>query len=195
MKIRFLRKEATLNKQVIAILANEVTELKSRCDIFEKSMLEFQNNSRLIFQAEMDNLQKSFQVLKSFYNEELHNSRHVIENLSITIDDILLNLKKEKPDSMILKKLYKNHAENIIENHMKDKNMKGYADMFLKEGGVATKKLDYILFDLKSKENLDVVFGSGLTHQVPSKCPLYKNLKFTMKGDDCSGLYTPHTTD
>lgn len=48
---------------------------------------------------------------------------------------------------------------------------------------------------MKKKDNIDIVLGSGINKHIPTKCPLYKNLKFSHKGDNCNDLYTPENTD
>lgn len=57
------------------------------------------------------------------------------------------------------------------------------------------RKLDYIYIDMMKRENVEIVFGSGLNKQVPTKCPLYKNLKFSPDGDNGSDVYSQQDTN
>jgi hypothetical protein len=48
---------------------------------------------------------------------------------------------------------------------------------------------------MAKNQNIDFTFGSGLNHTNPTKCPLYKNLKYIPGGDNCNDVYTPQETD
>jgi hypothetical protein len=38
--------------------------------------------------------------------------------------------------------------------------------------------------ELINDENFNIIYGSGLDREIPTKCPLYKNLKYNLKGDN-----------
>jgi hypothetical protein len=48
---------------------------------------------------------------------------------------------------------------------------------------------------MNRNQNVNIVFGSGMNKRVPSKSPLYKNLKYSLEGDNCNDVYTPEITE
>jgi hypothetical protein len=37
---------------------------------------------------------------------------------------------------------------------------------------------------MESQEKFEIIYGSGLDRELPTKCPLYKNLKYNLSGDN-----------
>jgi len=79
--------------------------------------------------------------------------------------------------------------DNIIEKSNRSKNLSLIAEAMISDGGTATKKLDFVYIDLKDKPlemgtSFEIVFGSGLDKELPTKCPLFKNLKYNLSGDN-----------
>jgi len=151
----------------------------------------YKENEKNIFINEIENLRKNMDNYKKFYDEEINNSKNIVLKLSILIEDILLNFKKD-PNSKInnennqLINYYMSKAKNILVNDKNDCNFNTITEGFFNEG-FASKKLDYVLIDLiqKNENNTpSIIYGSGLDKQVPTKCPLYKNLKYAPEGDN-----------
>ncbi len=56
--------------------------------------------------------------------------------------------------------------------------------------------MDYILFSLdKDLNQMKIEFGSGLGGNIPSKSPLYRNIKMSLIGDSHSDVESPEATD
>ena len=46
--------------------------------------------------------------------------------------------------------------------------------------------MDFVRIDFNENshnEKINIVYGSGIDKKLPSKCPLYKNLKYNPPGD------------
>ena len=56
-------------------------------------------------------------------------------------------------------------------------------NLYLEQGGVATRKLDYLQFDLSKKNYLKVKYGSGLNKTIPAKSPLENSFRSCLVGD------------
>lgn len=56
--------------------------------------------------------------------------------------------------------------------------------------------MDYILFSLDQNYNdMKIIFGSGLSGNVPAKSPLYRNIKMSLIGDSHSDIESPEACD
>jgi hypothetical protein len=219
-----LRKDKKLNKEFIDDLTNQTAELQNKINNYEKMIGDYQSHMKNIYKKELDNAKIALQILKDFYLDEINYAKGIIQELSMTIDDILLkyshiyitfsnkmNMNKDpKKRSILMKEFYMEKKDNIIFKDHKAKSINMLADAMITEGGTATKyifisfnfrKLDFVLIDFNEnlkkvneektkddKENnedkYEIIFGSGLDRSKTTKCPLYKNLKFGLKGDE-----------
>ena len=56
--------------------------------------------------------------------------------------------------------------------------------------------MDYILFSLdQDLNNMKIIFGSGLSGNIPAKSPLHRNIKMSLIGDTHSDIESPEATD
>ena len=56
--------------------------------------------------------------------------------------------------------------------------------------------MDFILFKMENDFNrMKIVFGSGLGGKIPSKSPLYRNIKMSLIGDAHSDVESPEASD
>ena len=73
-----------------------MTELKSRAINYEKMFIEYQNTNISTNKLQLDNLKLIQGMMKDFYEEEINNSKLINNQLSILLDDMLINEKTFK---------------------------------------------------------------------------------------------------
>ncbi len=49
--------------------------------------------------------------------------------------------------------------------------------------------MDYIKLKLDKNKHFEVCYGTGLNKSNEGKSPLIRNLKLTLKGDDCDNIF------
>jgi hypothetical protein len=87
---KLLKKEKKLHTQFIIDLTNENIEINKKLSDYEKLFDNYQDLLKDIFKKELDNIRINYGFLKEFYYDEIYLAKSIIQELSITIDDILL---------------------------------------------------------------------------------------------------------
>lgn len=79
-----------MNTELITNLINENVKKSERIKEYDKLFNEYQDKLKIIFTKETEEAKKNSLIMKTFYSEELDNTKTIIQELSYTIDDILL---------------------------------------------------------------------------------------------------------
>lgn len=89
-EIKELKTEINMYKNYIQAINDKLeNEQKLKLEI-EHLYKYYEENNKKIFKCEIDNINKCFEVYRKFYEEELLSRKNIIENLSVTIEDLLL---------------------------------------------------------------------------------------------------------
>ena len=79
-----------MNTELITNLLNEHVKKSERLKEIEKILDDYRENIKIIFSREILEVKNYSNIFKSFYFEEHENNKIIIQELSSTIDDILL---------------------------------------------------------------------------------------------------------
>ncbi len=89
-EMKLLKKEKKLHTQFIIDLTNENIEINKKLSDYEKLLNNYQDHLKDLFKKELDNIRINYALLKESYYDEINLAKSIIQELSITIDDILL---------------------------------------------------------------------------------------------------------
>ena len=79
-----------MHTQFIIDLTNENVDLNKRMIESELSLKSYKDQTKDLFNKELENIRINYKLLKDLYLEEINHAKTIVQELSITIDDILL---------------------------------------------------------------------------------------------------------
>ena len=200
-----INKELELNKLLIAKQESEIINLKEGNKALKesnKALYDFveKNNEVMItsYKKEIETLSLSINIMKDFYEDELIKRNEIIDNLSINMENILLNKEslfdtvnscKKNPNNKELNSYFLHHKQKIINKENIEFSLPQYLDVFMNEAGCATKKLDYIKLGVNSKDDtIKIDYGCGLKSKTRGKSPIIRNFIKPFVGDNNSDI-------
>jgi len=194
-ELKRLKKEQQADKQLIASLTNEMTDLHIKLTTFDKMNAEFQESLKVTYNKEIENLRLLYGVLKEFYSQEIIYSSNIVTDLNTIIDDMVLNMKslKHVKTPHVLPNFFLEKKNHLMENQnqRETSHLSQLVECFMNDPGTATKKLDFFLISMNKDSDYDINYGSGLGYKIQTKCPLLKNLNHNLNGDIGAELLSP----
>jgi len=191
-EIRILKQENRFKQQHMESIMKEAIELKKKIELIEANAIEYQKNTAITYDQELENHILSFDILKNFYAEEINMAKNMINGLNAIIDEFICNKDFYALDQNRKKfsDCYLHKAKSFM-NNIDFKNEEGrYAvlkslhEKFIIEEGNASKKLQIFLDEANLPRK-----DSGLNCTQSAKGPIRRIFKSTLEGDNNDDIW------